>query len=174
MALGVLAYPNLKDEDYRVIQRFRKENDGLYYLVVEPHFSFVFPVENFKKEKFINEIAGKAKGIKPVEFEMRCAAVNKDAVSDWFHLLLVPDNGYSSMVKLHDRLYSGILFNELRLDIDFIPHMGIANSRDRYQVKEWADKWNADDFKISGTMDTLTVIDYSNHTVTDLETFRLE
>jgi len=42
MALAVVGYPRLNNDDYRAIQDFRKENDELYYSVIEPHFTFVF------------------------------------------------------------------------------------------------------------------------------------
>lgn len=173
MAFGVLAYPKLKSYDYEFIQEFRKENDELYYSIVEPHFAFVFPISNIDKIQFIEEVLGKSKGFVPIDFEIKCATVNKDSFIDYFHLLLVPDRGYSNIVKLHDNLYSDLLSNELRLDIDFIPHMGIANSKDKFKIKKLADSWNKKDFSIDGTIDKLTVIEYSNNILTNLTEIKL-
>ncbi|MFW5645459.1 MAG: 2'-5' RNA ligase family protein, partial [Bacteroidota bacterium] len=108
MALAVCAYPELKNDDYTEIQKFRKEHDE-YYSVIEPHFSFVFPVEGVKQAEFIEEIEKKSEGFEKIHVEIRCTTVNKDAFLDIYHLLLVPDKGYSNIVKLHDRLYSDIL-----------------------------------------------------------------
>lgn len=174
MAFGVCAYPHIKETDYDLIQNFRRKNDELYYHVAEPHFSFVFPVEGVDKDRFVSEIVKKSEEVKKIDFEIKCATVNKDAVLDYYHLLLVPDKGYSSVVKLHDKLYSGILAPHLRLDIDFIPHMGIANSKNKFKVKSWADKWNSADFCIKGTIDTLTIVDYTNHILTDVKTIGLK
>lgn len=174
MAFAVCAYPRLRNEDYKRIQAFRKENDELYYSVAEPHFSFVFPIFKIDKEQFIKEVFTKSKGTKQIDFEIKCATINKDAFLDYFHLLLVPDKGYSDIVKLHDRLYSDILFEHLRLDIDFIPHLGIANSKDMYEVKNWVDSWNQKEFVISGTIDTLTIVDYTNNILADLNEIKLE
>ncbi len=44
MALLVVAYPELSKSDYDRIQAFRQMHDPLYYDVVEPHFTIVFPV----------------------------------------------------------------------------------------------------------------------------------
>ena len=142
MALGVGAYPKLEDGDYNIIQDFRKENDELYYSIAEPHFAFVFPIEEdkIKKDQFIEEIFDNSNGVEQIDFEIKCATVNKDIFLDYYHLLLVPDKGYSKIVKLHDKLYSNLLFNHLSLDIDFIPHIGIANSKDKFKVKRWADE----------------------------------
>ncbi len=88
-------------------------------------------------------------------------------------MLLVPDKGYSNIVKLHDKLYSDKLFNHLRLDIDFIPHMGIANSRGKYKLKKWADEWNAKDFLIAGSIESLMVVDYTDDVLTDIKEVQL-
>ena len=173
MALGVLSYPVLSKADYRRIWEFRKENDELYFSVAEPHFAFVFSVFNIDRETFIAEIKGKAKGFRPFEFEIKCAMVNKDAFLDCFHILLVPDKGYSSIVKLHDKLYSGILFKEQRLDIDFIPHIGIGNSPDKYTVKSWVDQWNGREFSIKGEIITLTIVDYIDGILSDIVEIKL-
>ena len=174
MALGVLSYPKLKKEDFDTIQKYRKEHDELYFSIVRPHFSFVFPITGIRKQRFIAEVIEKSNGMKSFEFEIKCATINKDAFIDYYHLLLLPEIGYSNIIKLHDRLYSHLFFRELRMDIDFIPHMGIANSKDRYKVKSWVDNWNKKDFSISGMIDSLTVVDYTNNILTDLHEVSLD
>ena len=168
MAYGVLAYPEINPKDHKQIQDFRKENDALYYELVAPHFAFVFPTERLNEKDFVDEVKAKANGFRSIPFEIKCATVNKDAFLEDYHLLLVPDKGYSDVVKLHDRLYSGRLFEDLRLDIDFIPHMGIANSKDKLKVKEWADHWNSQDFSIKGSIGRLTVIKYDGQRLKDI------
>jgi hypothetical protein len=174
MALGVLAYPEMKEGDYNLIQNFRKENDELYFSVVRPHFAFVFPIDKVERQAFTDEILEKAMSFKTIDFELKCATINKDAVLEYYHLLLVPEKGFSSVVKLHDRLYSRLLFGHLRLDIDFIPHVGIANSKDPYKVKNWVDTWNKMEFSVAGTIEKLTIVDYTNSVLTDLMDVRLE
>jgi hypothetical protein len=173
MAYLIVAYPKISKEDYHYIQKFRRQYD-LYYSIVEPHFTIVFPVFDIEKDRFITEANSNTLNFKSFDFEIKCAAINKDSFSDYFHLLLVPDKGYSDIVKLHDKCYSGILFKDLRLDIDFIPHIGIANSKDRYLVKKWADEWNSKTFIIRGTINTLTVIDYTENVVNDLVNIQLK
>ncbi|HET8963117.1 MAG TPA: hypothetical protein VFM99_04425, partial [Chitinophagales bacterium] len=55
------------------------------------------------------------------DFVLRCAAINKDASNDYFHTILGPDEGNSSFIKVHDDLYTGILKENHRLDLNFIP-----------------------------------------------------
>ena len=128
MSLLAISYPELEESDFNWIQLYRKENDDLYYKVVDPHFTLIFPTTNIDEDQFIEEIKNKSKNVHQIEFEIRCATINKDAFSDYYYEFLVPDKGYSDIVKLHDKLYSGILSKCLRLDIDFIPHIGIGDS----------------------------------------------
>ena len=173
MALGVLAYPKISLSDFNDIQTFRKDHDQLYFSIANPHFAFVFPMTSINRKQFIEEVIAKANGVKKIDFEIRCATINKDAFLDYYHVLLVPDKGYSDVVKLHDKLYSEVFFNELIMEIDFIPHIGIANSKNKYEVKKWVDQWNAKQFSISGIIENLTIIDYSNNTLKDVKNIEL-
>lgn len=73
--------------------------------------------------------------------------------------------GYSRIVKLHDKLYSEKLKSNLRLDIDFVPHIGIGNSKDKFSCKKMVDQWNEKEFSISGKITHLTVVNYENDTI---------
>ncbi len=158
MAYLVLSYPVIKDADFELIQHYRKDNDELFYSVVDPHFTIVFPVFDFPEELFINEVTERTKGIKKVDFNLRCATINKDAFKDYYHTFLVPDEGYSKIIKLHDKLYSGKFKNDLRLDLDFIPHIGIGNSKDKFRCKQMVDEWNGKEFSIEGVISSLSII----------------
>lgn len=168
MAYAVLSYPDLKENDWNLIQDYRKENDEWLYTVVKPHFSFVFPVFNIQVEDFIEEVVRLTDNVQQIDFSIRCSTINKDSFSDYFHALLVPDEGYSQIVKLHDKLYSGILKDNLRLDIDFIPHVGVGNSTDKFKCKKMVDEWNRHDFEINGTISTLTIVNFEDNQIADL------
>ncbi|MDR2039916.1 MAG: 2'-5' RNA ligase family protein [Bacteroidales bacterium] len=169
MAYAVISYPDLSKSDFAMIQDFRKDHDEWLYTVVAPHFSFVFPVFDFGKEDFTDEILKLTEDIRRFDFVIRCSTINKDSFSDYFHAFLVPDEGYSNIVKLHDKLYSGKLQNNLRLDIDFIPHIGIGNSKNQFKCKQMADEWNGKDFAIYGSVSRLTIVEFKENKVTDLQ-----
>jgi len=173
MAYLVLAYPELRHEDFKLIQDYRKSNDELYFKIVNPHFTIVFPVFDVSQDEFINEIKQNSKDINKFDFTIRCATINKDAFNDYFHAFLVPDEGYSKFVKLHDVLYSDKLKGNLRLDLDFVPHIGIGNSKNKFSCKEMVDEWNRKEFSISGKIKYLTIVNYENDTVTKLHEIEL-
>jgi 2'-5' RNA ligase len=172
-SLLVLAYPQISKTDFERIQKIRREFDGEKYQLVEPHFTFVFPVMNIISENFIQEIKRKAGGIKQLDFVIRSATVNQDDFSNYYHVFLVPDEGHSSMIRLHDKLYSGMLAPELRPDIDFIPHITVAGSNDRQICKMLADERNNSDFMISGKIKALHVVEYANEKINQLEEIKL-
>jgi 2'-5' RNA ligase len=86
---------------------------------------------------------------------------------------LVPDEGYSNIIKLHDKLYSGSFQDYQRLDIDFVPHIGIANSKDKFRCKQMVEEWNEKDFSIKGTISHLTIATYDQERITHLKKIEL-
>jgi len=169
MALLVLAYPEVSKGDYERIQAFRQRNDALYYDVVEPHFTIVFPVFEWGVEAFIAEVVKQSQGFQPFDFCIRCAVLNKDAFSDYYHAFLVPDEGYSRIVRLHDRLYADKLFSRRALWVDFVPHMGIGNSQDPLECLEMVRVWNEKEFAIPGWVVALDIANYEDDTVETIE-----
>ncbi|OGV10609.1 MAG: hypothetical protein A3J84_01060, partial [Ignavibacteria bacterium RIFOXYA2_FULL_37_17] len=139
--------------------------DERYYNLVLPHFTLVFPVNNAEQKAFINHIEKASKKFKEFYFVLRCAQIVKDSFSDYTDLFLIPEEGYRIFVKLHDALYSGILEKELRLDIPFLPHLGIANNKDPLKCKTLSDEINSKNPEIFGAINKLDVVSFTNEKV---------
>jgi 2'-5' RNA ligase len=172
MALLVLAYPKISNDDFLWIQSVRDVHDELYAKVVAPHFTLVFPVA-IEPASLIDHVKQVVKSRSGFAFTIKCAVLEKDAFNEYTHVFLAPDQGYSDLVKLHDRLYTGILENELRLDISFIPHIGIANSVKPETCKKLADQINEKNLAISGSIDKLDVVLYAGDSVKTIERIEL-
>tara|TARA_B100001964_G_scaffold217625_1_gene257864 strand:+ start:587 stop:1111 length:525 start_codon:yes stop_codon:yes gene_type:complete len=173
MAYLVIAYPNISSEDFSWIQKYREQNDALYFNVVKPHFTIVFPTFDVKVDDFVNEITNLASGLKRFDFKARCFVVNKDAFNDYYHEFLVPDEGFSNFIKLRDHFYSGKLSKNLRFDIDFIPHVGIGNSQNPQECKDRVDALNKKNLEIVGTIDKLAILKYEDDTITEIKNVEL-
>lgn len=169
MSYLVLAYPNISETDYQFIQDYRKKYDPKYFSIVEPHFTIVFSTSNLTENEFIAEVEKQSQGIKKFDFKIRCATTNQDDSKDFYHEFLVPDEGYSNIVKLHDKLYSGIFFDNLRFDIDFIPHIGIGNDEDVFVCKKRIDELNAKDLLIEGSVQVLDIVKYADHQISTIK-----
>jgi len=174
MALAVVSYPKLSAKDFDWIQALRKSHDKLYLEVIEPHFTIVFPEASIDQAEFINHLKQKSIGVRSFSAIMRCSVLVKDEFSEYTHVFLVPDEGYSNIVKLHDHLYTGPLTESLRLDIPYIPHLGIANSLDSNICKALVDHLNAENFEIKGIIESMDVIWYENNQVKNLEQIQLQ
>lgn len=157
-SLLVVSYPTISDDNFSWIQDIRRQHDELNFRAIAPHFTFVFPIIDIDLEKLISHVKQFTQNTQPFEFVIRCAVLCNDTFSRYTHVFLVPDEGYSNIVKLHDLLYTGVIANELRLDIPFIPHIGIANSLDVYGCKHLVDRINGRQFEIRGKVDRLDVI----------------
>ena len=162
----VVAYPRINESDYTMIQNIRKEHDHLYDNI-KPHFTCVFGAE-MSSESFVNEIKKQSSPAKPVHFSIRCAVVNKDAFSEMYFTFLVPDEGFSEFVKIHDNFYSDKLSGFLRWDIDYIPHIAIARSSDKMVCKKLADEWNESQRVIHGHISSFEIITFENRVLKTL------
>jgi len=170
MSLLVLAYPQLDSKDYNWIQSYRSKHDGRYYNLFQPHFTIVFPVKDINQEHFIKHVENVSGGFYKFSFVLMCAIPVKDSFSDYTDLFLVPEEGYSIFIKLHDSMYNGLLEKELRFDIPFIPHVGIANSLDPFESKKLADELNnSEKLEIRGTINKLEVVTYESNSINTLK-----
>lgn len=172
MNLHVVAYPALSSADYELIQASRKLHNSLYS-VMEPHFTLIFSVRDVEVDNFIAEVTKHTDEQKAIPFCFRCATVNQDVFSKNYDTFLVPEEGYSSISKLHDRLYSGILKPYHLLEIPYVPHLSIASLQDKNVIKNITDEWNQKDFAIKGIITHLDIINYENRAATTLEKIKL-
>jgi len=163
MKLLAVAYPELSEKDFKLIENYRREHDSLYD-IIRTHFTLVFPVRDFSEKIFAEEIKKQLQGIQAFTFTLRSATINKDAFTENYYAFLVPDEGHSNIIKLHDKLYCGRLSPYLRLDIDFIPHITIGNSTDIMACKKMVDDWNSNDFEITGKISSIDIINYEKAT----------
>lgn len=163
----------LSKEDFNWIQSVREEHDSLYYEVIDPHISLVFPIDGVEASPFVEHVREKAHSTAPFEVVFRCSILGDPDFQGYAHTFLVPDEGFSDVVRLHDRLYTGPLADFLRLDIPFIPHLGIANTPEPEDCKVIIDDLNAEKFEIEGRVESLDVVEYDGETVRPLEQISL-
>jgi len=173
MELAVVSYPHISEHDYDWIQAVRADHD-IHYEIIPPHFTIVFPYSARDEAGFVGHIKQCTKGVKKISFVSRCALVVKDLVSEYTYVFLIPDDGFSDIVRLHDRLYTGLLASQLRLDIPFLPHIGIGNAINPQACKSLADDLNRSKFSITGTIDTLDILSFDGKEIKTIERSQLK
>src|SRR5687768_12300873 len=127
MSNVVLGYPTISPVDFDWIQNIRKTSDRQYD-VVKPHFTLVFPTAKLSEDELIRHTQQKAKNASVIKIALLRAIVVEDDSKMFFHTFLIPSEGNQEIIMLHVLLYTGGLASELREDIPFIPHLGIATN----------------------------------------------
>src|ERR671933_42157 len=111
-----------------------------------------YPVRDLAPDAFVADVSRQAAGCVRIPFVLRWALPFKDVTGEGTDVFLVPEEGFSALARLHDRLYAGALASRLRLDIPTIPHLTVAHSADPQACKRLADALNARPLAISGTI----------------------
>lgn len=159
MKLYVAAFPSLTERAHWIFD-FRSKYDPVAKFVM-PHLTVVFPTASFTAEELRHELSELVRGFTPFSVTLRSAILMPEnaSPSNHAHIFVVPDEGFGQMVRLHDRLYSGTLASELRLDIPFVPHMTIGAGLDLNKAKKIADDLNASDFEIQFDLNELFIVE---------------
>jgi len=166
MSILAISYPEIKQRPFEWIQSIRARYDDIdNYKIVEPHFTLVFPVSEIDAEKFTDHIDLVTRSAEEISFVIKGTFVSEDFSGRKWHLFLIPDQGYSDIVKLHDKLYTGILTDELRPDIPFIPHITIGTFDKQRKCKVVADELSDTDFSIEGQLKTIDIISFENNRI---------
>lgn len=173
MAFAVVNYPRLSEADFDWIQSIRQEHDRLYFDVIDPHFPLVFPTDGVPEQTLLEHVGRHADEALAFDIVLRCAILGDPDFQDHAHAFLVPDEGFSNVVRLHDRLYTGPIAEFLRLDLPFIPHVGVASAPRPEDCKAIVDELNAERFELQGRVDTLDVVAYDGENVRTIEQFSL-
>ena len=118
MSYALVYYPNINTED---INQIRQKYDPQVDLI-EPHITLVFPViESINENNLIlhiDSILSKWK-IFPI-----CL---KGLQKSWDeYMFLMVEEGKVDIVKLHKELYTGILAEYFRYNLQFVPHLTLG------------------------------------------------
>jgi 2'-5' RNA ligase len=173
MMLYVLAYPTLPLLDLGLIQDLRTRYDARMARLVAAHFTLVFPQDLLGPEALVSHVREQAARLRPLTFALRCAIPFYEAAEGITRLYLVPDEGLSAIVRLHDRLYEGPLADALRPDVPFVPHITIGQFEDPEAARQAAAEINRAGLYMAGGIGDLTILDIDGLSVTEVATISL-
>jgi hypothetical protein len=168
MSNVIVAYPSIKKSDFDWIQDIRRLNDRMYE-VIAPHFTFIFPTQKLTIEKLVEHTVLKIEGQSKIPITLNSAILVEDDSKLFFHAFLVPSVGKQEIINLHDLLYTDELTSELRLDIPFIPHIGIGTNEDRAIMQKLVDEINSLQIHLKGSIDNLTIASFDGKQLQDIK-----
>mgnify|MGYP003700673579 FL=1 len=156
MSLVVLGRPRLKPADAAWITALRdRHGTELAAPELGPHVTLVFPTDATDATTATGHLAMVAGETPPLDLAFRCALSVLDPESGDSFVYLVPDEGFSSLVRLHDRLYSGPFAEALRLDLPYIPHITLARIAEAKLARALADDLNGQEPEIHARLETV-------------------
>jgi len=118
MFYALVHYPNI---DIKLINEFRRKYDP-HVALINPHITFVFLVpESVGEANLTSHIESVLNHWRP--FPIHLKGLQK-AWDHWLFLILAEGN--ENVIRLHRELYSGILAEYHRPDIEFVPHLGLG------------------------------------------------
>jgi 2'-5' RNA ligase len=159
-----VAYPRLTEEDTAWIQAIRKQYDPNVNLIA-PHVTLIFPTAAEHARGLLEDVRQQVPLHAAFPFVIRCALPVRDVLSESTHVFFVPDEGFSSLVRLHDALYARSLAATRRLDIPFIPHITVGATSTPEAAKEIVDLINSQDRSIHGIIDRVSAITFNGQSV---------
>lgn len=125
----IMIFP--KFNNMEIIDHIREKYDPLADLV-RPHITLVFPFHSdISDDELGRLIEDAAAGIVP--FPLQLAGIYKQEDSFGNYLFLDVKEGKEQLIKLHDRLYSGVL-SPFFTKIPYNPHMTLGKLENRVSL----------------------------------------
>jgi 2'-5' RNA ligase len=155
--LFTVAFPEWAAADAAFVDGFRRRHDEAMHSVVGPHVTLLFGCSALPAPDYRAHVERVAASSPTLSVRFRYAMLGADDEQPLAYVFLVPDDGNAGLSLLHDRLYTGPMAAQLRLDLPYTPHVTIGRSADRLQAKRWCDQLNEAGVDIEARISTLTV-----------------
>lgn len=168
MGFFALCYPEFAEEDRERIKAIRARYDPDCDLI-GPHVTLVFDTGGVSREGFVSHVRSTISDQSEISFVLRRATVVKSSCGDDRSIFLVPDEGYNDIVRLHDRLYTGVLADHLRPDIPYIPHITVGVVDNPESGRKIVDEINRKEPAIPGRIRSIDIAYYDGGRVNTIE-----
>lgn len=156
-ALYTVAYPEVDADARQRIDAFRALHDAHARSLIGPHFTLLFACSEVDETAYRWHVQAVVEDTGAIEFCCRYAMLGATHHDETASIYLVPDEGFSQISLLHDRLYRGTMAEHLRLDIPYLPHISIGMPGSGAAAKALCDEWNAAPTEIRGLIRSATV-----------------
>ncbi|KQU13696.1 2'-5' RNA ligase [Bacillus sp. Leaf13] len=127
MQRAILIFPTF--ENMNLIEEVRKKYDPLFGLV-PPHITLVFPFESeISSSRLKQHIKNVLSGVNPFTVKLKgiTGSLNN-------YLFLNVKKGNDNIIELHDRLYSGPLFEFMSRQHTYSPHLTVGRLKNDIEL----------------------------------------
>jgi hypothetical protein len=150
-ALQVVAKPEFGKADLEYLIQLRASRA---HTLGPPTFTLVFPGAESLTDVF-KHVEATGANTPRIRFCLRSAMMVPEEKMGWFHIFLVPDEGFGAIIRLHDRLHVGPLACCLRPDKPYIPHVTVATTKQFDIARQTMASLNAKGLAITGRIDEI-------------------
>ncbi len=140
--VAVVCLPKLTPTDRGWVDSVRSRHLAREQLSVEPHVTLVFPCDEVDRPEIRSHLAVVAAESGPFDVALRAAVLLPDPFTGEFVVALVPDEGNSRLLRLHDRLYTGPFTQHQPVGVPFVPHLTLARMTASAAARALADDVN--------------------------------
>jgi 2'-5' RNA ligase len=152
-ALEVVAKPEFGKAELEWLTQLREKRAHSWG---PPAFTLVFPGAD-SADRVVRHVRTIGAATPRIRFCLRSAMIVPEAKTGWYHVFLVPDEGFGAIIRLHDRLHSGPLACCWRPDVPYIPHVTVASTREIDDARETMASLNARVLAIIGNVSEIEV-----------------
>lgn len=171
MKLAVVAYPRLDADIGAEVESFRSRHDPNAQRI-PAHFTLVFPAEA-DAAALAEEIRRVAASTAAIDFTLaRVDAL--PGIDGRCYVVLEPAEGRTAIETIHDRLYSGVLADQLRRDVEYVPHVTVASGEGAEECGRLAGDLRAAWRPAAGRIVELVLLDLDADPFRAVEVFGLQ
>jgi 2'-5' RNA ligase len=156
--LAAICIPTFPDASWSWLQGLRSRHDPKYVHLVAPHVTVVFPTTALPEDSFIAHVSSCLRGVNGTAVAFSSAREFHDQATGADLVYLVPSEGADWFHWLHEKLYSGPLAAERRLDIPYVPHVTVGRFASSRQAAKVATEVSSACSSITGRVQAVDVV----------------
>jgi 2'-5' RNA ligase len=172
--LAIVTFPEIQADEFGWIEDLRGTHLPAPEAGVAPHVTLVFPAEITTDDNLMMHMLGAAGSTQPIDASFRIAAPMVDPIKGGWTVRLLPDQGLSKLMRLHNFLYTGPFAPHLNLDASYVPHLTVGRATSGQQAQALSEELNSSVIEIEARFTTVDLLRIEDGKVTKEATYELE
>jgi hypothetical protein len=174
MPLAIVTCPEIPPSELAWIEDLRGKHLSSPETDIPPHVMLVYPAEFVMDENLTMHMYGVTGSTQPFEAIFRIAAPAIDPIHGGWRVQLLPDEGLSKLMRMHNFLYTGPIADHVNYDIPYVPHLTIARTETGPQANALCEELNSSIIEVSARFTTVKILRIEGGEVTTEAEHELE
>lgn len=174
MPIAIVTCPEIPADELQWIQELRQSRLAPPELDLAPHIPLVFPADVAVDDNLMMHMYGVAGSTQPFESVFRIAAPSADPLNGGWIVRLLPDQGLSKLMRMHNFLYTGPFDGRLNMDVPYIPHLTLARTETGEDAKTLCEELNSGIIEVAVEVKSVEVLIVDGDTIETQAQYELE